>query len=61
MRLTKNSPYVEQANEEAPAFARIFRDMIILTDPSRPLPRTAKGTFRRKPSLDLYADDIEKL
>ncbi|KAF7798250.1 hypothetical protein EIP86_009467 [Pleurotus ostreatoroseus] len=54
-------PYVEQANEEAPAFARIFRDMIILTDPSRPLPRTAKGTFRRKPSLDLYADDIEKL
>ncbi|KZP21523.1 acetyl-CoA synthetase-like protein, partial [Athelia psychrophila] len=32
-------PTVEEANKEAPAFSRIFKEMIIVTDSSKPLPR----------------------
>lgn len=57
----RNRSYVEQANQEAPAFGRIFREMIVVTDPARPLPRAAKGNAIRNPSLELYADAIECL
>ncbi|KAH9932151.1 hypothetical protein B0H21DRAFT_699704 [Amylocystis lapponica] len=52
-------PTVEEANHPAPAFARIFKEMIVVTDPARPLVRVAKGTVQRKPSLALYEEDIE--
>ena len=45
----------------APAFARITRDMIILTDPEKLLPRAAKGNVVRKAAVELYADVIENL
>lgn len=45
----------------APTFARIFKEMIIVADPSKPLPRAAKGTVVRPQALNLYADEIEKL
>lgn len=35
--------------------------MIIVTDPSRPLPRAGKGTVVRPQALKAYQDDIEKL
>lgn len=54
-------PYIEQANEDAPTFARIFKEMVLITDPAKPLPRAAKGNIVRKYALDLYADAIERL
>ena len=54
-------PRVEEANRVVPAFSRVFKEMILLTDPSRPLPRTGKGTLQRKKALELYAQDIENL
>ena len=54
-------PAVEAANRIAPSFARIFKEMIIATDPARPLPRAAKGTIVRPQAVSLYAEDIEKL
>ncbi|KAF7798286.1 hypothetical protein EIP86_009505 [Pleurotus ostreatoroseus] len=54
-------PCIEQANAGAPAFARIFREMVILTEASRPLPRAAKGNVVRKLALDLYAEKFKNL
>ena len=53
-------PYVQEANELAPTFARIFREMVILTESDKPLPRAAKGNVIRKVALDAYADAIEQ-
>jgi hypothetical protein len=52
---------VEEANRPAPAFSRIFKEMIIVTDPARPLPRAAKGTIMRVQALRLYANEIDEL
>ena len=54
-------PHVEEANKLGPTFARIFKEMIIVTDPARPLPRAAKGTVVHPQALDLYAADIDNL
>ncbi|EKM50758.1 uncharacterized protein PHACADRAFT_153008 [Phanerochaete carnosa HHB-10118-sp] len=54
-------PVVEEANRTAPAFARIFKEMIIVTDRARPLPRTAKGTVVRKQALKAYEKEIDSL
>ena len=54
-------PLIEMANEVAPAFAKIFKEMIIIADPDKPLPRAAKGNVSRKLALQLYDEEIEKL
>ena len=54
-------PVVEEANDSAPGFARIFKEMIIVTDPARPLPRAAKSTVLRKLALAEYQKEIEGL
>ena len=52
---------IEEANESAPRFARIFKEMILVTDPERPLPRAAKSTILRKLALSEYKKEIEDL
>lgn len=54
-------PVVEEANTMAPAFGKIFKEMIIVTDPARPLPRAGKGTVMRKQALQVYGKDIDEL
>ncbi|KAJ7144760.1 putative aminoadipate reductase [Mycena crocata] len=54
-------PVVEEANESAPAFARIYKEMILLTQPSRPMLRTPKGTVMKKATIALYKENIEAL
>lgn len=54
-------PIVEEANRTAPGFARLFKEMIIVTDPAKPLPRAAKGTVIRKQAIDLYKKEIADL
>ncbi|TFK46704.1 putative aminoadipate reductase [Heliocybe sulcata] len=54
-------PTVEEANKEAPAFSRIFKEMILITDPAKPMARAAKGTVQRKMTLALYAEEIDAL
>ncbi|CCM03416.1 uncharacterized protein FIBRA_05547 [Fibroporia radiculosa] len=54
-------PQVEEANKPAPGFAQLFKEMIIVTDSARPLPRAAKGTVMRKMALALYESDINSL
>ncbi|GJF00089.1 acetyl-CoA synthetase-like protein [Phanerochaete sordida] len=52
---------VEEANAAAPAFAKIFKEMILVTDLDKPLPRAAKSTVIRKQALEVYKDEIRQL
>ncbi|PPQ80241.1 hypothetical protein CVT25_003501 [Psilocybe cyanescens] len=54
-------PVIEEANRVAPAFSRIFKELIIFTSPGKPLPRAGKGTVMRKATLALYHEEIEAL
>ncbi|KAF8174554.1 putative aminoadipate reductase [Pholiota molesta] len=52
---------VEEANRVAPAFSKVFKELILITDVNKPLPRAGKGTVMRKAALTLYHDEIEAL
>ncbi|KAF8174362.1 hypothetical protein K438DRAFT_1849366 [Mycena galopus ATCC 62051] len=54
-------PVIEQANENAPAFARIFKEMILVTQPGHPMVRTSKGNVSKKATLVLCNEEIEHL
>ena len=54
-------PAIELANSGVPGFARIFKEMVLVTTPSKPLPRAGKGTVMRKQALALYADEVEEM
>lgn len=54
-------PTIEQANEDAPAHAKVAASHILFTKPGKPFLRTPKGTVMRKATLDLYAEDINNL
>ena len=54
-------PEIEKANQALPAFARVARDCVVLVDPHKPLPRSAKGTLLRKDAFRLYEEDINAL
>ncbi|KAJ3517669.1 hypothetical protein NLJ89_g348 [Agrocybe chaxingu] len=54
-------PIVDEANRAGPAFSRIFKEMTLLTNKDKPLPRSGKGTVMRKLAVKVYADEIEAL
>ena len=54
-------PYVVRANETCTDNIKLTKDLVILTDLRKPLPRTAKDTVSREPSFKLYASEIDKL
>ncbi|KAG1835183.1 putative aminoadipate reductase [Suillus variegatus] len=54
-------PDIEEANKEAPAFSRIFKEMILVTHSKKPMPRAAKGTVNKKLSVKLYEEEINAL
>ncbi|KAJ7803408.1 hypothetical protein B0H14DRAFT_2463681 [Mycena olivaceomarginata] len=54
-------PTVEQANHFAPTHSRIFKEMILVANPSKPVELTAKGTPRRQAVLDAYAEEIREM
>ncbi|EMD35494.1 hypothetical protein CERSUDRAFT_157295 [Gelatoporia subvermispora B] len=52
-------PTVERMNEYAPQHSRVFKEMIVVTSPSKPLEFTAKGTPRRQVCLNAYEAEID--
>ncbi|KAF7341014.1 Acetyl-CoA synthetase-like protein [Mycena sanguinolenta] len=54
-------PVVAEANEVAPAFAQIYKEMILVTQPAKPMIRAPKGTVIKKPTIALYKQEIEDL
>ncbi|KAI0743094.1 acetyl-CoA synthetase-like protein [Daedaleopsis nitida] len=54
-------PSVERANNFAPSHSRIFKEMILVTKPSKPFQYTAKGTPRRHICLNDYAEEVDEV
>ncbi|KXN87847.1 L-aminoadipate-semialdehyde dehydrogenase large subunit, partial [Leucoagaricus sp. SymC.cos] len=54
-------PTVEKVNDFAPAHSRIFKEMILATNPKKPLEFTPKGTPRRQVCLKTYETEINAL
>ncbi|KAJ7210990.1 hypothetical protein C8J57DRAFT_1400321 [Mycena rebaudengoi] len=54
-------PTVERANQLAPTHSRIFKEMILVANPSKTIELTAKGTPRRQAVLNSYADEIRDI
>ncbi|KAJ7622628.1 putative aminoadipate reductase [Mycena polygramma] len=54
-------PAMQEANEDAPAFARIYKEMILVTHPGRPMVRAPKGTVIKKATIASYEQEIEQL
>ncbi|KAK1220933.1 hypothetical protein PQX77_016273 [Marasmius sp. AFHP31] len=54
-------PQIDAANAIAPAFSRIYKEMIISTSEGRPLARTPKDTVIRKMSIKEYEGEIDDL
>lgn len=54
-------PSIEEANIPAPAHARIAKSHILFTSPDKPMLRAAKGTIQRASTLEMYAQEIEKI
>ncbi|KAK0200585.1 NRPS-like enzyme [Desarmillaria ectypa] len=52
---------VTKVNEQAPQHSRIYKEMIIVANPAKPLELTAKGTLRRNAVLKAYEQEIESL
>ena len=54
-------PLIEEVNGNTVAHGRINRNLIFFAKPEKPLLRTPKGSVRKKLSLDLYSEEIDKL
>ncbi|EPS36265.1 hypothetical protein H072_10357 [Dactylellina haptotyla CBS 200.50] len=54
-------PVVSSANKACPAHAKVSKGKILFTDPTRPMMRAGKGTVQRQATLNLYAEDIDRL
>lgn len=52
---------VERANEETVQHGRISRDMLVLSNPTKPFLRAGKGTIQRAMTVKLYEEDINKI
>ena len=54
-------PYIEKANNKAPAHGRITRDHITFAKPEKPFLRAAKGTVQRFATVKAYEREIDQL
>jgi hypothetical protein len=54
-------PLIEEANVTAPAFSKIFKEMILITQAEKPILRAGKGTVMRKATLKAYESEIDAL
>ncbi|KAI0700690.1 acetyl-CoA synthetase-like protein [Cerioporus squamosus] len=54
-------PAIQRANQFAPQHSRVFKEMILVASPDKPIEYNAKGFPRRTPNLKRYHDEIEAL
>ncbi|KAH9207688.1 hypothetical protein DL95DRAFT_527768 [Leptodontidium sp. 2 PMI_412] len=54
-------PDVERANMEVPEHARVHRDLVVVADPEKPLPRSVKMGVVRSMATQLYEKEIEEV
>ncbi|KAK0192594.1 male sterility protein-domain-containing protein [Armillaria mellea] len=54
-------PTIEKMNKFAPKHSRIFKEMILVSSPSKPFTYTTKNTARRLSVIEDYEDEIQAL
>ena len=54
-------PMIDEANQIYPRDTRVTKSHVILVDPERPIPKTAKGSVQRNATLVLYAKELEEV
>lgn len=54
-------PSIQEANDLAPAHARVEKGLVLITAPDRPFIRAGKGTMQRGASLAQYTTEIDAL
>ncbi|KAJ5280023.1 hypothetical protein N7478_005395 [Penicillium angulare] len=54
-------PMIDQANQQTVAHGRIARHLVRISDPTKPIPASAKGSLQRVAFLTTYKDEIESL
>lgn len=54
-------PFVRAINEKTVAHGRVSKDMILISNPDKPLPRAGKQTIQKKAALELYKEEIKQL
>ncbi|KAI1125406.1 acetyl-CoA synthetase-like protein [Nemania abortiva] len=57
--LAQLEPFIEAANKNAPAHARLDRQHVIFADPSRPIHYLGQGKIQRRRTYEVYEEDIE--
>ena len=59
--VTAARPFIQQANEKTVKHGKIQRNLVIITQKSKPFPRAAKGTIQRAAATKLYVKEVEEL
>ena len=54
-------PTIQEANKDCPAHAIIDKSHILFVDPNKPMLRAGKGTVQRRPTIGLYAEELQAL
>ena len=54
-------PTVQEANKQCPKHARIDKEHILIVSPDKPMLRSGKGTVQRRPTLAMYAEELDTL
>ncbi|TCD63228.1 putative NRPS-like protein biosynthetic cluster [Steccherinum ochraceum] len=54
-------PTIEKMNAYAPQHSRVFKEMILVASPSKPIEYTSKLTPRRGATINAYAEEIEAI
>lgn len=55
------TPYIDKANEAAPGFAKLQRDLIAFTTPEKPMILADKGTVKRAATTKAYEHEIDNI
>lgn len=54
-------PFIDKANRISPQHSRIFREMVLITKPDKPMQMVDKGTVKKKAVLRDYEEEINSL
>ena len=54
-------PTIQESNKDCPTHAIIDKSHILFVDPDKPMLRAGKGTVQRRPTISLYAEELQAL
>ncbi|KAJ7636277.1 putative aminoadipate reductase [Roridomyces roridus] len=54
-------PTIGEVNQRIPAFSKLYKEMILVTHPTKPMVRAPKGTVIKKATIEAYKTEIDTL